>query len=495
LKQGTALPGDAGQAEYMTVSSIILSIGQGGVALAGARLLQPQSAAFMTLDATGALAVAWGWLVLLALAFWVGILLCEGVALYGMARASSLLARARRQTRPLYWLCLAALFVGNIVALILQAAQLTAAPNLVAMGRILFASTYGALWLARTGLIILAVGLPLFTRRKRRTATVAGLMLAGLILLTLAYSGAISTTALTWFSLAAPLAWFGLFCYLACILLPLLRGFEPDRHGEMLIELLHRLYPLLLCAAGILFVSNIYLSESFPGTIGQFAASAQGEIELIRWLLAALMLVAGGYALFALRPRVARQAALLPVVDAELPARRARQSALTQTVRALQRASMLAAGLGALVLLCSTLLASAPNPGSLPGTKNSPAPIITPSPTASGNIVQSKRAGNLSITLEITPARVELANTVLVTLADTQSGKSVENAQITATTNMQVMDMGTTRMTMNGGKPVYRALFPTDSAFSMFGPWDVTLLIRQPGHAPVQVVFTVLLND
>jgi hypothetical protein len=481
----------------MTVSSIILSTGQSGAALAGTRLLWPQSVAFMTLDATSALAAAWGWLMLLALAFWVGILLCEGMALHGMTRASSLLARARRQTRPLYWLCLAALFVGNIVVLILQAAQLTVAPNVATMGHVLFASTYGALWLARAGLIVLAAGLPLFTRRKRRTATIAGLVLAGLILLTLTYSGAASTTALAWFSLAAPLTWFGLFCYLACILLPLLRGIESDRQGEMLIELLHRLYPLLLCAAGVLFVSNIYLSESFPGTIAQFAASAQGEIELIRWLLAALMLAAGGYALFALRPRVARQAALLPVVDAELPARRARQSALTQTVRALQRASMLATGLGALVLLCSTLLAltTAPNPGSQPGTKNSPAPIVTPSPTASGNITQSKRAGNLSITLEITPARVELANTVRVTLADTQSGKPVENAQITATTNMQVMDMGTTLMTMNGGKPVYHAIFPADSAFSMLGLWDITLLIRQPGHAPVQVVFTVLLND
>jgi len=158
---------------------------------------------------------------------------------------------------------------------------------------------------------------------------------------------------------------------------------------------------------------------------------------------------------------------------------------------------MLSAGFGALVLLCSALLAfaAASNLGSLPGTKSSAAPVATPSPTASGNITQSKRADSLSIAIEVTPARVELANTVLVMLTDARSGKPVENAQITATTTMQAMDMGTTRIAMSGGKPVYRAVFPADSAFSMFGLWNITLLIRQSGHPPMQVVFTMLLND
>lgn len=340
----------------MIASRIILSIGQGSVALAGALLLRPQSAAFFTLDFSSVLALAWDWLVMLALAFWVGMLICEGVALHSVARASSLLARAQRQTRPLHWLCLAALFVGSIVALILRAARLMATPDFSTVGHILLTSTYGMMWLARVGLIILAAALPLFMRRTRRAAAIAWLILAGLILLTLTYPDSASAAALVWLSLAAQLTWFGVFCYLAYILLPLLRGIEPERHAETLIELLRRLNPLLLIAAGVLFVSNIYESESFPGTIAQFAASAQGQIELVQWLLNVVMLAIGGYALFALRPRVARQAALLPVVDAELPARRARQSALEQTARALRRASMLAAGFGALVLLCSALL-------------------------------------------------------------------------------------------------------------------------------------------
>lgn len=339
----------------MIAGRIILSIGQ-SILLGSARLLQAQSTAFFTLNSSSVLAVAWEWLVLLALAFWIGMLVCEGVTLHGIARASSLLARAQRRTRPLHWLCLAALFVGSIVALILWAAQLTAAPDLSTVGHILLTSTYGTLWLARVGLIILAAGLSLLMRRTRRAAAISWLLLAGLILLTLTYASDISATMLVWFSRAAQLIWFGIFCYLAYILLPLLRVIEPDRHAETLIEILRRLYPLLLIVAGILIVSNIYESESFPGVIAQFAASAQGQIELIQWLLIAVMLAIGGYALFALRPRVVRQAALLPVVDAELPARRARQSALEQTARALRRASMLAAATGALVLLCSALL-------------------------------------------------------------------------------------------------------------------------------------------
>lgn len=307
----------------MTLGSIFLSIGQSGLALGSARLAQQQNAAFLPPDYTGAPAAAWEWLVLLALAFWVGMPVFEGVA-----RASSLLARVQKQTRLLQWLCLAVLFVGNIVVLILRGSQLTAALDLIALGRILFTSTYGALWLARLGLILLAAGMPMFTRRRRRAAAIARLVLAGLILLTLIYAGTVV----------------------------------------------------------------------------------------------------------------------------------------------------------------------APNPVSLPGTKNPAAPVVTPSP-AGDNFTQSKRAGNLSITLEVTPARVELANTILVTITNTRSGQPVENAQIAATTNMQAMDMGTTRVTMSGGKPVYRAMFPADSAFSMFGLWNIMLLIRQPGHTSVQIVFTILLND
>lgn len=280
------------------------------------------------IDTTGALAVAWEWLVLLALALWAGMLVYEDVALHGVTPASSLVERVQKQTHPLHWLCFAALLVGNIVLLILRAAQLTAAPDFAALGGILFTSTYGALWLARAGLIMLAAGLPLLNWRRRHIAAIAHLLLAVLILLTLIYSGSV-------------------------------------------------------------VASNL---------------------------------------------------------------------------------------------------------ASLPGTKHAVASGVTPAPTSGGNITQSKRAGNLSIALEVTPAKVELANTILVTLTDTRSGKPVENAQITTTTNMQAMDMGTTHITMSGGEPVYRAMFPADSAFSMFGLWNIALLIRQPGHAPVQIVFTILLQ-
>ena len=340
----------------MTPGSIILGGGQGGIALAGALLLQIQIGALFTFDSINALAMAWEWLVLLALAFWIGMLLCEGMVVHGIARASTLLARAQRQTRPLHWLCLAALFVGNIVALILRAAQLTTTPGLSTISHILLTPPYGSLWLARTGLIILAAALTLFVRQARRAAASSGLIIAGLILLTLVFAGNAGATALTWLSLATQLTWFGVLCYLGYILLPLVRNIEPDRHAETLIELLRRLSPLLLGVAALLFVSNIYESVSFSGTLAQFAASTRGQIQLARWLLIVVMLAFGGYILFVLRPRVVRQAALLPVVNAELPARRARQSALEQTTRALKRASILSAGFGALVLLCSALL-------------------------------------------------------------------------------------------------------------------------------------------
>ena len=421
------------------------------------------------------------------------------------------------------------------------------------LGQILVETNYGHLWLARIALIGLALGFLWWTtreqhqvvstnllRRTRRSArtnsfselrrqasleqtsskqesavqqegggtgsparilprwqTIIWLTLVGLILLTLALSGDaaqlaqphFSAIVLDWLYLAAQGAWLGGAAYLAFVLLPHLPISEPDHYGESLVTLLRRYTPLIVGAIGVLLVSGLFLSESAISNFQQFTSDPYGRALLVKIALVAVMLIFTGYALFYLRPRLARQAVLLPVVDAELPARRARQTALDQTWRNLKRAMNIVATLGAAVLLCGALMTFFAPPIVFPNVNYTQSP---PS-TASSSDAQTKTAGNLSVTLRVTPARVAETNTVTVTFQDS-TGRPVTDAQVQLSTNMQIMDMGITQKTVKGGNPAYVAVFASGEGFSMAGQWDITVRIQRLGQQPVQVQFQVMVQ-
>src|SRR5260370_18371392 len=72
-------------------------------------------------------------------------------------------ARFRKQALPLQWLCLAALFAGGIINLVLRATLLTPAYNNYGIDpatirALLINTTYGYLWLTRLVLIGVAAG-------------------------------------------------------------------------------------------------------------------------------------------------------------------------------------------------------------------------------------------------------------------------------------------------------------------------------------------------
>lgn len=317
------------------------------------------------LDFARILAAAWEWLSLLALAFWIGLLVTEGITLHRLVRASALLLRAKQRARPLRWLSPAALFASVIASPILRAAQGGQVPTATAISNAFFAAPSGSIWLASLGLLIISAALLLGMRRRASRLTLFFLLiLSGLFLYARILSGdtiapvqlSTSFVASAWLSLAAQLTWIGSTIYIAYIVWPLLPLVGPERSTETLLALLRRVNPLLLGCTGVLLISNIYLGASFPGTIQHLSASAYGRIVLAQWLLIALMLALGGYALFVLRPRMMRQTALLPVVNADLPVRRARQHALAKTAHGLRRSFVAASWIGMAALLCIVLL-------------------------------------------------------------------------------------------------------------------------------------------
>ena len=528
------------------------NVGQSSVGLPGETILGPSTSnIFPQLDLMGILAVAWEWLVLMALTFWVGILISEGFILHGVERTANLLTHTKKQTQPLQWVCLTALLVGEIITLILRTTQLSQALNesginIATMGQILTQTTYGYLWLVRLALIACAIGLLWWTTRRggktnllRRsrskskftqvrqritqehgpviTAPLAGetggreyslllrytiiwLVLAALILLTLALTADvtklaqahISSIIFDWLYLTARCIWLGGLAYLGYVLVPLLPMVDPDHNAGVLTTPLRRYQPLMLGAVGVLLVCGLYKAESSLSNAQQLLSNPYGRTLLVECILIVVMILLSGVALFILRPKLTRQAVLLPVVNAELPARRARQSALGQTAHSLKLLLSVVSWLGAAVLLCAALMAFFAPPVVFPNIDYSQNTSSTSNSTTTSTF-QTQQVGDLSVSLQVLPGRVDTANTVLVTIVDSRSGQLVTNAQVQMSINMAIMDMGTTSTSLRGGNPTYVATFDKQATFSMAGQWEIRLRIQRPAQPPQQVTFTVTL--
>ncbi|HLJ33410.1 MAG TPA: CopD family protein [Ktedonobacteraceae bacterium] len=552
------------------VSSGLIGFNIGhGLGLQGTTILGPSSSNnAVQMDFIGGLSIAWEWLVLVALTFWIGILVAEGLLMGNDAetRATGMLARVRKQSIPLQWLCLSAFLVGEVVILLLRSIALSNSSNgnggidISTLGQVLFATSYGYLWIARIVLVILALLLLRWSYRKTGAATktarllqsnseqriggntggsgssfsklrqrvtqeqhntgeqpviqpqepaivadtrgytIVALVLAGLLLLTFALMSDaaqlaqphISAIVLEWLYLATRSIWLGSLTYLGYVLLPLLPNIEQDRQASLLTTMLRRFHPLLLGAVGVLLVSGLYLSESSIFDPQQLLSDPYGRSLLVTLALVGLLLLLSACIIFILRPKLARQAALLPVIDAELPTRRTRQSALEQTVRSIKRAAIVLSWLGAGVLLCAALMAFFAPPIVFPNIDYATAANTSTAPP-SGINVQTEQVGNLSVTLQVSPGRSGYANTVILTINDSE-GNPVTDAQIQLSTNMVIMDMGTAHTSITGGNPTYIATFNKNAAFSMAGLWDITVKIQIPHQTPVQTIFQVTMN-
>ncbi len=434
----------------------------------------------------------------------------------------SIMAQVRKQSLPLQRLCLAALCVGEIINLILRAALFTQASNTsgidpTAIRELIVNTTYGYLWLVRIALIGLAfVFLGWTTRSSRRPSigmrnlastrtqgkiryTFVMLILAGLILFTLALSEDVthlaqahaSAVLLDWLFLVAQGIWFGGAAYLGFVLLPLLPAFEPELHARSLVSLVQRFTPLIAGSIGVLLVSGLFLVETSLGSVQQIFTDPFGRALLVRIILVAILLLLSIYTLLFLAPQLRRQVLLLHVVNSEMPARRTRQAALERNERRLIAMMRSLAYLGAGVLLCAAFMSFFAPPIVFPAIDYTKGASANTSPsTTNTQVIQTKQASNLTVRLQVTPARVGYDNTVIVTMNDS-NGNPVTDAQVHLSINMVTMDMGTAIATIKGGDPTYVAVFKKDEAFSMPGLWDITLKIQRPNQAPAQVSFQV----
>jgi len=184
----------------------------------------------------------------------------------------------------------------------------------------------------------------------------------------------------------------------------------------------------------------------------------------------------------------------LHVVNSEMPSRRTRQAALERNERRLIVLMKSLAYLGVGVLLCAGFMAFFAPPIVFPATTYTNGSGTNSAPSTSNTqAIQTKQAGNLTVHVQVTPARVGYDNRVIVTLSD-GNGSPITDAQVHISINMLTMDMGTVSTTINGGNPTFVAFFKKYQTFSMPGLWDISLKIQPPGQAPVQVAFQVPFN-
>jgi copper transport protein len=554
----TALSTTDGHATHGVIG---FNIGHSSTGLPGQVILGPGTSNILPqLSLLGILAVAWDWLVMVAIALWIGILVMESVVLAedmrdpgegersNMDRSSrervgvvntgdrgrvgagptptfTIMAQVRKQSLPLQWLCLAALFIGEIINLILRAALFTQTSNVsgidpTTIRELIVDTTYGHLWLVRMALIGMALVFLWWTTRSTRRQSIGMrnsastrtrgktrytfvlLALAGLILLTLALSEDVTQLAqahiiaviLNWLFLVAQGIWFGGAAYLGFVLLPLLPTLEPELHAGSLVTLIQRYTPLIAGSIAVLLVSGLFLAETSLSSIQQLVADPFGRALLVKIMLVALMLLLSAYILFFLTPRLRRQVMLLHVVNAGMPARRPRQAALERNERRLIVTTRSLAYLGAGVLLCAAFMSFFAPPVVFPAIDytNGSSTNTAPS-TTNTQVIQTKHIDNLTVRLHVTPARVGYDNTVVVTMSDS-SGNPITDAQVQININMVTMNMGTASATIKRGSPAYVAVFKKDEAFSMFGLWYIALKIQRPNQTPVQVSFQVTLT-
>ncbi|MGH2480994.1 MAG: copper resistance CopC family protein, partial [Ktedonobacteraceae bacterium] len=147
---------------HTTGGLIGFNLGQSSLGVSGVPLLGPSTSNYVPqLSLQGILAVAWDWLVLLALFFWIGILVSE-YFIIPRAAPAHFLTQTRKRSASLQVLCLAALLAGEVINLVLRATTFTSTVgnngiSLDMLNWFALHTTYGWLWLVRVGLLALAL--------------------------------------------------------------------------------------------------------------------------------------------------------------------------------------------------------------------------------------------------------------------------------------------------------------------------------------------------
>ncbi len=358
--------------------------------------------------------------------------------------------------RRLATLALIGLAAASLFGLLLQAGQASgveiAAPWNPAVGRLLFSTRFGVIWIARFALTLALAGL--LPRARARLVRWLAFGVSLLLLLTISlgsHAAAEPRPALPvfadWLHLVAASVWVGGLTHFVAGMWAA-RKLDASIRTRLTAHLIPRFSALAILSVGALTLSGLYSAILRVGALEALFNTLYGRTLIVKLVIVSPMLLFGAINLLAITPRMKRAS-----VKAEGDDRLVRRFRRIVTSEAL---------LGAALLLSVAVFTSLP-----PARAVSSAPALT----------AAARADDLHLALEITPGRVGVNTfTLQVTSADqpVEQAKEVALRFTPAQTSLppseaQLTGEGNGRYTVKGA---YLSLPDT---------WQVQAVVRREG--------------
>lgn len=423
-----------------------------------------------------------------------GLILLELIVLpaLGPRRAAPGLAAAERRLAVARWLAWAATLVAALLLLVAQTMTAAEVGPLQALGDPLvqmLTTRYGALWLARLAallvlfaLFVLPLALARSDRARRAWLEVAAAF-GALYLVLFSLSGhAAAVTLLPALAVAADsvhlvatAAWVGGLVGLVIALPPLLASRDGGERVNLLARLVPRFSLVGLTSVLALALTGLYQAWLHVGSLEGLVATLYGQALLAKLALLVPLLLIAALNLLVIRPRAVALAASTLAGAAE----QGRKAPLEPCGLAgrFRRAVGAEAALGAALLVVVGVLTTLP-----PSRDALPPPGIT----------QTLPADDLTLTLHLTPG-LPGPNRFELRVLDAQ-GQPVAGAEaVELRFAMLDMDMGLATLALaDAGGGRYRG---QGSALAMAGTWQVTAVVRRPGHDEARAAFTMRLVD
>ncbi len=411
------------------------------------------------------------WLGYLGTAALLGAALCWQMVLIPLARrlrlSTTLLPPMQPRLRRLLWAGWAVLAIATLLALIAQTADTGGGPG--AVGQLLFGTRYGTLWLMRAVLVAALAATLWLTRRRPGQSALILLLASGVILVNSLNShsaalGALAgpAVAMDWLHFMGVAVWVGGLFVLTLVLPAGLAALPSPQRWAFLARLIPRFSGLAVAALAALVTAGVYLAWLHVGSLDALGQTVYGKSLLVKLALFAPLLLLGAVNLLVLSPRLA--AAVAPDGG--------RVSILGHRFSVMVRGEAM---LAALVLLAAGVLTSVP-----------PARQTYERLVATRPLEMTLPAGDLSLTLTITPARPGV-NTFTMRVLDGQR-RPVDNAER--------VDMRFTYLSRDMGTTVQVAQPQGDGRYSVRGGfvgvegrWQVESLVRRAGRDDERTAF------
>ncbi len=364
-------------------------------------------------------------------------------------------------------LSLALILAANIIALLVQAGQAAgsevAAPWSVAVNSVLFTTRYGVLWIARAALALAVAGLLPTARTDRERWIAFAVSLLLLLTISLGSHAAADADPLLpiiadWAHLAAASAWVGGLTHFVAGMWSA-RSLDSKLRTQLAARLIPRFSAVALISVGILALTGLYAGILRVGSFEALNNTLYGRVLLIKLILILPMLAIGAVNLLAITPAMKR-ADLTGLGDL---------SGLVDRFRKIITSEIT---LGVALFLSVALLTSVP-----------PARVAV----AASGFTASTNVDDLSLTLNVDPARIGVNNFSLTVKANGQPVNDAKEALLRFTPISGKLPPSETQLAAKGdGQYSARA-----SNLSLPDQWQVQAIVRRENKFDAYANFEV----